>query len=237
MYSTIQSWKKVSLYYLLACAFSWPFFWWRDIHPESWKALSIPAYVKIWPYMCGPGLSAIICFYLFGTSKRTITFFGTSIFYSLIAYLIFVISMVIISPATPWNIFFTFGLITHLGEELGWRGWLQNHLKIESPIKKSLAIGVLWELWHFTNRTTQGPLLTIIIRVCAFIIFCSFFSYVMLKVTERTKSLMWALIIHMAINISFEGTTQLIAVTACLPFWAWLIWKWPKTSITEEKKL
>jgi membrane protease YdiL (CAAX protease family) len=84
--------------------------------------------------------------------------------------------MVIISPVTPWYSFFTFGLITHLGEELGWRGWLQDHLKIESPIKKSFAISVMWELWHFTNRTTQGPLLIIIIRVFAFIIFCSFFS-------------------------------------------------------------
>lgn len=113
-----------------------------------------------------------------------------SLFYSLIAYFIFVISIVLISPVTPWYTYFTFGLITHLGEELGWRGWLQDHLKIESPIKKSLAIGVIW-----------------------------------------------ALIIHMAINISFEGTTQLIAVTACLPFWAWLIWNWPKASITEEKRL
>jgi hypothetical protein len=35
-------WRAVAFYYLIACALSWPFFWWRDVHPESWYGWRFP---------------------------------------------------------------------------------------------------------------------------------------------------------------------------------------------------
>ena len=79
------NWKSVILFYFLACLFSWPFFWWRDIESESWIAWNVPAFIKTGSYMWGPGVAALICFFTFKKShKRTITFFGSSFIKSLI---------------------------------------------------------------------------------------------------------------------------------------------------------
>lgn len=40
-------------------------------------------------------------------------------------------------------------LLPPLGEELGWRGYLQPRLSARfGPVRASLVIGVLWALWH-----------------------------------------------------------------------------------------
>ena len=39
-----------------------------------------------------------------------------------------------------------------LGEELGWRGYLQPNLNNMPTAKRFLAIGVMWELWHAPMR-------------------------------------------------------------------------------------
>src|SRR5436190_13444390 len=95
-------WAEVIVFYLIACAISWPFFWWRDIESESWRALRIPGFLKNWSYMWGPGLSALICFWIFRkTHIRRVTFFGSSALKSLMFYLLPIIALAIVG--TPGN--------------------------------------------------------------------------------------------------------------------------------------
>jgi hypothetical protein len=45
--------------------------------------------------------------------------------------------------------------VSILGEELRWRGFLQDALRPLPPVKRFVLIGVMWEFWHFTTRTTR----------------------------------------------------------------------------------
>ena len=53
-------WKAVGLYYVLACAISWPSFWWRDMHTASWVAWRVPGFLRMAPIMWGPGIAALV---------------------------------------------------------------------------------------------------------------------------------------------------------------------------------
>ena len=68
------NWKSIGIYYMIACLWSWPFFWRRDVlHiPET----SLPIH---WALMWGPGLAALVCMAVFWRShRRSITLFGDS---------------------------------------------------------------------------------------------------------------------------------------------------------------
>ena len=47
-----------------------------------------------------------------------------------------------------------------LGEELGWRGYLQLRLFPEKPVLAALATGVLWAVWHYPWLLAGGASLT-----------------------------------------------------------------------------
>ena len=66
-----------------------------------------------------------------------------------------------------------------LGEELGWRGFLQDALRPLTPYKKYIIIGVMWELWHFTNRMSAGLEISTFIRVGIFIVALIILSFLM----------------------------------------------------------
>ena len=83
------NWVAVATFYVLACTVSWPFFWWRDMASESWRAWAVPGPLKTASYMWGPGLAALLCFYLFRRRhRRTVTMLGTSRWRSLAFYLV-----------------------------------------------------------------------------------------------------------------------------------------------------
>lgn len=226
------NWKAVTVYYVLACLISWPFFWWRDIESESWNAWTVPGFIKTASYMWGPGLSAIICLLLFkNTHNRAITFFGTSVIKSLLFWFVPIIalSVFVLKGANVWVIPLI-GFLMILGEELGWRGFLQDAFRPLPPLKRYLLIAILWELWHFTNRMSAGFQPSTFIRIGLFILSMTVISYIMGKLTEKTKSLIIAVTIHGWINIiaEFNSTMTLIIFGCALPFWTYLIWTWDK---------
>lgn len=68
------NWRAVAFYYTVACALSWPFFWWRDVHPESWFGWRFPGVSPSSPLtfilknavvMWGPGTAALLSFVVF----------------------------------------------------------------------------------------------------------------------------------------------------------------------------
>jgi membrane protease YdiL (CAAX protease family) len=234
------NWLSVITYYIIACLISWPFFWWRDIESESWALWNVSGFVKTGSYMWGPGIAAIICFFLFRkTHTRTVTFFGTSIIKSLLFWFVPIIALSISSlHGTEALALPIIGFILILGEELGWRGFLQDALKNVSPIKRAIIIGVLWELWHFTNRMSGGIQISTFIRVGIFIIALSIISFALIKLTDKTKSLVIAVTVHSWINILFEysSPTTFIVFGLSLPFWAYLIWTWEKPLQLRNRK-
>jgi hypothetical protein len=87
--SAKTNWTSVITYYIIACGFSWPFFAWRDLYPENWAHSTVPAALRNLGVMWGPGVAALICFFLFRkTHVRTITFSGSSIIRSLLFFLL-----------------------------------------------------------------------------------------------------------------------------------------------------
>lgn len=226
------NWLSVVTYYVLACSFSWPFFWWRDMEPESWKAWQAPQFIKNLSYMWGPGFAAIIVLVLFRKShKRVVTFFGTSVLKSMLFYLLPVIALSIFRiKGEEAFVMPVLGFIMILGEELGWRGFLQDALKPLTDWKKYLLIGVMWELWHFTNRMHSGFELSTFVRVGAFMLVTILLSFIAGRLTDRTRSLVVAVTFHAWANILFEfqSTATFIIFGLSIPFWAAMLWYWNK---------
>jgi hypothetical protein len=80
-------WHAIVLFYFLARAFPWPFFWWRDVHTQSWNASPIPR--EILDLTWGPAVAAYLVAYIYPRSKsRTVSLFGTSAVRSLFCFVI-----------------------------------------------------------------------------------------------------------------------------------------------------
>ena len=229
---------EVVTFYLIACAVSWPFFYWRDLMPEAWAASQVPSALRNLGFMWGPGIAAIVCFILFRkTHVRTITWTGTSLLKSLafffLPYMVW-LGLTLLQPdqnkLSPG--FFLeiipFGFLMILGEELGWRGYLQDALRPLKEWKRWVVLGLLWEFWHFTRGMTHGELPQILLRKSIFIVSVILLTIIIGKLTERTKSLLVAITLHSWVNIQFEfpGFNTQLAGAISVVIWTLLIWKW-----------
>jgi len=186
--------------------------------------------------MWGPGISAIICFLVFRKSHpRTITFFGSSVLKSIAFYVVPIIALAAFGvPGQGMNphlfplVFGALGFISILGEELGWRGFLQDALRPLPELARYGLIGIMWELWHFTNRMGHGALIQIVIRVSIWIAALILVSFIMGRATERSKSVVVAVTLHAWIDIfaEFNQTATYIIFGFAIPFWVYLLWQW-----------
>jgi hypothetical protein len=70
-------WRAILIFYVLACSFSWPFFWWRDVNTVSWKAIPVPEEIKDLTW--GPAFAALLVFWLIPATRQwAVSFFGSS---------------------------------------------------------------------------------------------------------------------------------------------------------------
>ena len=243
------NWRSVILYYFLACAISWPFFWWRDMEEQSWAAWEAPSLIKTLTYMGGPAVAAVICLLLFRpTHERTITLAGSSAVRSLAFYLIPIMALCVayypeIASGNTSKLLINLvigAFVVTVGEELGWRGFLQDALRRLPKMTRYALIGVMWELWHFTNRTHEGPLAGAIIRVLIFMMVLSILSWIIGEAVERSKSVTVAVSLHVWVNILvsvgllFEASpTRGYAVfAASIVLWIYLLRSWPNSERT-----
>lgn len=235
------NWTSVITYYLLACLISWPFFWWRDMESASWQQWHVPGMIKTASYMWGPAISSIICHFLFRkTHPKTITFFGTSTVKSLLFWFVPAITLSIFSLKGEAAIALpTAGFLMMLGEELGWRGFLQDALRPLTPVKRYMLIGAMWEIWHFTNRTSAGLHPSTFIRVGVMMVFCIGLSFLMGWLTDKTKSLTVAITVHGWVDIlsEFSSPATWIVLGCSLPFWIYIISKWKPAAVKEDAVL
>ncbi len=95
----------------------------------------------------------------------------------------------------------TVNAIAAFGEEFGWRGFLLRELRRMSFVKASLAIGVIWGIWHapmilMGHNYPQHPQIGVLMMVVLCVLLTPFLIYI----TIKAKSVIAAAIMHGTMN-------------------------------------
>ena len=237
-------WSSVATFYALACAISWPLFWWRWTDPAGFAAWRppVPRHVL---YMSGPAIAALVCLRIFrSTHSRTVTLLGSSVLRSL-AFWVVPAAILAAAYATElhrddgWDRWFglvTIGFVATLGEEFGWRGFLQDALRPLSRVRRYLLLGGMWEAWHFTTRWSDGHVGGAAARVALAAAVLIVLSWAFGELVDRTRSVLVAVTLHAWFNLAFEASSALpgspiragCALVASSGFWWWIVRSWPQ---------
>lgn len=84
-------------------------------------------------------------------------------------------------PIRPGSLLMTlcFWVAASLGEELGWRGYLHNHLRAGRLRRHApLLIGLVWGLWHFRDMAASGPPWSLVVFTVLTVLASYFLSWV-----------------------------------------------------------
>lgn len=106
----------------------------------------------------------------------------------------------------------TINAVFAFGEELGWRGFLQNQLRYMGFWKSSLVIGSIWGIWHapiilMGHNYPQHPVIGVFMMTIGGIVLSPIFSYIRIK----AKSVIAASIMHGTFNATAGLAVMLIA--------------------------
>lgn len=237
------NWKRIVLFFMIATAISNVFRF--DIFGLVPELEKLPAWISILIRILLEGSGVIIGALIaisYLKKKRTIeiTLFGTSKSKSLIMAIIPIILLTIIGVKNEFGIeLHLYGFITITGtllycimEEYGWRGYLQEELKMLKSWQKYLIIGSLWYLWHlsFLTKATIADNLF-------FLIMMIFASWGIGQVAEATKSIFACACFHMIIQImmfnsliknGINTTEKLIILIASIGIWIIIMKIWKK---------
>jgi membrane protease YdiL (CAAX protease family) len=91
-----------------------------------------------------------------------------------------------------------------LGEELGWRGYLQIELnKRFSLLKSSLIVGAIWGVWHLPLWFVSGfQGVNLLLYIAFFMIGLVSFSVIIGYIYGRGGNLLYAILLHQMLNFS-----------------------------------
>lgn len=211
-HSTTTPFRPVAVFWLIACAISWPFMFMATLAPETWQSLPLPPPLKATLFMWGPGIAALICYRVFSDRvTRLTTLLGDSRRLSLIAIIVpalMLATLVFVSAEPRHALLFLLlmvpvGLFNTLGEELGWRGYLQDAMPLDKPWQRYLAVGVVWELWHIPMRLplwSNAPLNGVMIAAGTLII-----SLLAGYAVRWTNAVTFAVVLHFLANTAMTG--------------------------------
>jgi membrane protease YdiL (CAAX protease family) len=184
----------------------------------------------------GPGFAAFLSWKIFGRQNRTSSLFGNwkagAIFMAM-------------TPAVIFGLFGypnSFGMNPHLagfilgglifvyalGEEIGWRGYMQDALSPKPLVIRAMMIGVLWWAWHlfFTQSTDIVYLFKTILIVLPTALLLSW-------IMSESRSWLSIAAFHSIGNIAFMATaidmpsqqrfiisgTAFVVLLICHHFW------------------
>jgi len=89
-----------------------------------------------------------------------------------------------------------------LGEELGWRGYFQDHLNQKIGwLEASLLVGVTWFVWHLPLWTIDSPHAQIALPLYAGHVMC-YAVIIGAAYTLSGSSILPAILIHLTVNIA-----------------------------------
>lgn len=238
-----MSWKRIFIFFFIATAISNIFRF--DIFELRYELQQLPTWIFILTTLFLEGSGVIIgaltaIAFLQKTRKTEITFFGTSKRKSLVMAVIPVIIFTIIGVKNRSEmdshlygfIAITGTLLYCLMEEYGWRGYLQEELKLLRPWKKYLIIGLLWYVWHlaFLTKATVGDNLF-------FLIMLIFGSWGIGQIAELTRSILASACFHLIIQVmmfnaliknGISAPEKLIISGVTVVLWILIIKKWKK---------
>jgi membrane protease YdiL (CAAX protease family) len=212
------------------------------MHSTSWQAWRFPAALKTSTYMWGPGLAALAVLGLRRHHhRRTITFFGRSRRLSVAFFVLPLVALAVAyAPlvgirAAVVGVLAVIGFFNILGEELGWRGFLQDALRPLPRGWRYLTIGILWEFWHFTNRTHGSDASAAVLGLMLSYPTVIALSVVIGEATDLAGSLAVAVTLHFWIDALFEvprvvdgpAWPTYLVFGLSLVYWAVLLWRWP----------
>lgn len=91
-----------------------------------------------------------------------------------------------------------------LGEELGWRGYLQIELnKRFSLLKSSLIVGGIWGVWHLPLWFVSGfEGVNLLLYIVFFMVGLVSFSVIIGYIYSQGRNLLYAILLHQMLNFS-----------------------------------
>lgn len=141
----------------------------------------------------------------------------------------------------------TVNMLLGLGGEMGWRGFLGQHLKM-SPCRRSVATGLIWGTWYMplslVGRLEAGTSVGIVIgaAVVAYLV-CIVLSFLLDGVYRLSGSLLvpaavWGVFTSSVFMLDFQsggeapftGTYGVAGVVSLALLWLVFRWTWPAES-------
>jgi uncharacterized protein len=226
------NWREIIIFYFIAVTVSAPFRL-GLIHPESLFSLpyGLNSLYAVFRGI-GPAIGFIVIVYLLNSKlERPISFFGKKKWASIMAIITIPLGLGVTGVTN------TSGLNTHyygllygtvlilyaLGEEYGWRGYLQQALAPMKMIQKVLVITILWYVWHLNFLNPEISLQTHGIHFLSILMG----TWGLLKITEITESILFASAVHLSFNlfadVNGEFNYRLIILIISILVWIVLL--------------
>jgi membrane protease YdiL (CAAX protease family) len=106
----------------------------------------------------------------------------------------------------------TINAVAAFGEEAGWRGFLQRELAGLGFWKSSFAVGFIWGVWHAPiiiqgHNYPEHPRLGVLFMI----LFCLFYTPILIFVRIRARSVIAAAVMHGSINASWGLSVMLLS--------------------------
>ena len=221
------NWKAVLFFYVLACGLSWGLHFLPNLNEGI-----LPVH-NVLTYGLGPLLAALLTRLVSPNQPRTITVFGSS---RLKTMLLVATPMLLSAGIGVPNragqnehlygvLLGVSGLFYGFGEEMGWRGWLQDALRPLPVFWRVVLIGTMWFGWHFTflpdlsavaGPNTPSPLAVYGLMILA--------SWGLGALADTTKSVLVVACAHEFMNIAVHP----VALAVSMLVWIWLLRTWKK---------
>jgi membrane protease YdiL (CAAX protease family) len=225
-------WGEIALYFIIATAVTAPFrLGWYDPGNSITLPYGFNVLFKVLRGI-GPAVGFVVMRYLVRSKvPRTTSFWGVDRNSSLAAALVFPLGLAIlgiennagISPAAYGFLGGTTFVLYALGEEFGWRGYLQQALSPLTMPPRIVVIATLWYFWHLNFLNPNIALKTHVVMYVSLL----FGSWGLLKITDSTRSILFAAAVHLIFNLfadaQIDGTKRLILLFASGAVWTGLI--------------
>ncbi len=205
---------EVSVFSALALGVSWTAFYapWFDGAMQSLR----------WPLiMWGPGLAALICSCLFSKDQPALfDLWGPR---PGVCTCLWASACIVLSWAHTMTSGFAAGVLMDtcrelffgsfsniLGEEMGWRGYLEERFKRWFGRYWPWVMGILWEGWHLPFRFAFGSPTALSLATGVLCMVAA--SYVLSAIYARTQSLMVVVAVHLATDYVLQWRQAPVAV-------------------------